>query len=248
MSESPIEVLKMRFARGEITQAQYQKMLSVLMTSDSFSGNAGTISDTPADPTYQYSSHETVAQTQSTEASTQPVAKDTPFPNWIFFLLYYLPLLLFGLLLAIIQVTLIVRSLWIPYFIIVIIISAAVYGDAAAMKAGNGPKESLDSLTYSPLSWAGLSGAVWCLGLPLYLYRRPQVRERSVKEGLLIIPGSDTFASSNSQRKSAYKEWIPLGIGLLTTGFLVALIGLGWGGYISGIGFAMTFEGWRKSR
>lgn len=238
----------MRFARGEITQTQYQEMLSVLMTSDSFSDNADTISETPADPTHQYSLQERMAQIQSTETSTRPVATDTPLPKWALYLLYYLPLLLFGVLLAIVQVTLIVRDLWILYFIIVIIVSVAVHRDATALKAGSGRKESLDSLTYSPLSWAGLSGAVWCLGLPLYLYRRPQVREQSATEGLLTIHGPDTFAFPISRWKSLYKEWMPLGTGLLTTGFLVALIGFGWGGYISGIGFAMTFEGWRKSR
>lgn len=238
----------MRFARGEITQAQYQEMLSVLLTPNSLSENAGTISETLAGPTHQYSPHERVVPTQSTEAPSRPVATDTPLPKWALYTLYYLPLLLFGLLLAIIQVTLIVRGLWIPYFIIVIIIWVAVYRDATALKAGSGRKESLDSLTYSPLSWAGLSGAVWCLGLPLYLYRRPQVREQSVKAGLLMIPGPDIFAYPISQWKPLYKEWIPMGMGLLATGFLVWLIGFVWGGYISGIGLAMTFQGWRKSR
>lgn len=112
---------------------------------------------------------ETVMQPQSVEGSPPPVITGNDPPTWVLFLL-----ILFGIPLAVLWWSLIIGGL-ILYFIIAIIISVVIFIDATVLKAGRGQKETRDSLTWSPTSWAGLAAAVFFIGIPLYLYRRPQI-------------------------------------------------------------------------
>jgi len=58
-------------------------------------------------------------------------------------------------------------------FLIVIISAIAVYYDAKAIGAGmHSNKETMETITWSPLSWALIVLLLWIIGLPLYLIKR----------------------------------------------------------------------------
>ena len=60
--------------------------------------------------------------------------------------------------------------------LIVIISAIAVYYDAKAIGAGKElKKETMDSITWSPFSWALLVLLVWIFILPFYLIKRKEI-------------------------------------------------------------------------
>ena len=60
--------------------------------------------------------------------------------------------------------------------LIVIISTIAVYYDAKAIGAGtHSNKETMETITWSPLSWALIVLLLWIIGLPLYLIKRKVV-------------------------------------------------------------------------
>ena len=61
-------------------------------------------------------------------------------------------------------------------FLIVVISAILVYYDAKAIGAGKeSKKETMDSITWSPFSWALLVLLVWILILPFYLIKRKEI-------------------------------------------------------------------------
>jgi uncharacterized membrane protein YvbJ len=61
-------------------------------------------------------------------------------------------------------------------FLIVVISAILVYYDAKAIGAGKeSKKETMDSITWSPFSWALLVLLVWIFILPFYLIKRKEI-------------------------------------------------------------------------
>lgn len=63
------------------------------------------------------------------------------------------------------------------FCVLIVIISAiAVYYDAKSIGAGKqSNKETMESITWSPTSWALLVLLLWILGLPFYLIKRKEI-------------------------------------------------------------------------
>lgn len=164
VQESPIEVLKMRFAKGEITHEQYREMLSALMGE---SAGAPHPSSPPSRPSYKGATYiPPVERPAPAPAGAYPPGRGAYSSNVVLILLaigMFIP----GL-------------FWWPLPFLVVILSAiAVYYDAKALGAGGSQKETTSSMTWSPFSWAALVFLLWIIGMPLYLIRRRQIWEQS---------------------------------------------------------------------
>src|SRR5271157_2325726 len=78
-----------------------------------------------------------------------------------------------------------------PLLMILFVIASAliIYDDAKKMGAGNIYKnESLDTLSWSPTSWALIVLLLWIIGYPLYLIKRKEIFEKSqtLRQNLVV--------------------------------------------------------------
>lgn len=177
VQESPTEALKLRFAKGEITHEQYKDMLSVLLSPSSSSGGAVTPPTPPAvqnqlplapQPlsSYKDSAHSMPLSPRAAAAAFQGHAPFTYSSNNL---------------LIVLALAMIPAIFLFPLsFLIVIACAVAVYYDAEALGAGGGQKETLNSLTWSPFSWAALVLLLWIIGMPLYLIRRKEIFDQAL--------------------------------------------------------------------
>ncbi|MEN6342701.1 MAG: hypothetical protein ABFC89_09100 [Methanospirillum sp.] len=188
MQESPVEVLKLRFAKGEITYAEYKEMLAALVPQTAPSASAVA----PPTPVATQSPFSQAAAPPSSYKDTvyiPPVSRPehTSPPMWTAApVAYSSNVLLILLLLAMIPAIFLF-----PLSLLILIASAvAVYYDAKSLGAGGGQKETMNSLTWSPFSWAALVLLLWIIGMPLYLIRRREIFDQASATEFPVTQGS----------------------------------------------------------